>query len=174
MHEQHLGDSYDLVKRFLAIALNSVAPVCAHARFIPEDLRAAYSRLTTIPVCKDPPKGEYSLFLDPDTGIHLPNGINQRTNRKHVSLAFLSQVFVEYAPSLLICYDQGFKRSSDSTELDQRALKRDYLTNVGLESFYYVSHAPLLFVAEDINRLKVLANLLMEMGIPARMLEPQP
>lgn len=174
MHPKHLGDSYDLVKRFFATALDPIAKLYAHPRFIPPDIRAAYTKVTSIPVLGEPFGGEFALFLDPDVGIHLPDGANQKTSRKHVSLAFLCEVFEDFSPTFLICYDQGHHRSPNLTGLTQRERKQQYLARQGLQSFYYVSHAPLLFVANSIDKLQRIAGVILENGIPSNKLEPAP
>ena len=174
MHADHLGDSYDLVKRFFAIALHPIAEIFAHPRFIPPDIRDAYTKLTSIPVLDANNEGDYALFLDPDTGIHLPDGANQKQSRSHVSLAYLCEVFEEFTPSFLVCYDQGFHRRDDRTLFEQVMQKREYLQEMGIESFYYVSHAPFLFASDSISILHRVAEMVVENGIPQSKLEPDP
>jgi hypothetical protein len=46
----YLGDSYDIVKRFWSESLRAVAPLLAHPRFVPADIRMQYTSVTSIPV----------------------------------------------------------------------------------------------------------------------------
>ena len=38
MHKDHLGDSYDLVKRFFCQVLDEIVPLYADPRFVPEPI----------------------------------------------------------------------------------------------------------------------------------------
>jgi hypothetical protein len=71
MNQKFLGDSYDLVKRFLAQTVNPIATIYAHPKFVPEEMREKYTKLTTIPVLGSAPEGRFGILLDPDTGISL-------------------------------------------------------------------------------------------------------
>jgi hypothetical protein len=56
MLEKYLGDSYDLIKRFWHEALEPIAPLYAHPKFIPADLRTRFTTLTSIPILDSPPE----------------------------------------------------------------------------------------------------------------------
>jgi hypothetical protein len=104
MKRDYLGDSYDAVKRLWQQILAAWAPLYAEPRFIPEDVRADFTRLTGIPILRDAPKAAYSILNDPDTGIRLPDGDDQTQSRHHITLpAICGSSFdrVWPAPSLL-------------------------------------------------------------------------
>jgi hypothetical protein len=50
MQRKHLGDSYDLVKRFWADNLVSFGQLLAHPRFVPNEIRSEYKTLTGVSV----------------------------------------------------------------------------------------------------------------------------
>jgi len=88
MHEKYLGDSYDLVKRFWRENLKRVAPLYAHPRFVPVEIRARYTSLTSIPIFESRPRGQFGILLDPHTGIPLPGEAFHAT-ASHAPLQFL-------------------------------------------------------------------------------------
>lgn len=171
MHKKHLGDSYDLVKRFFAQALGSIATIYADSRFIPDGIRTDYGKLISIDILPENVNHEFALFLDPDTGIYLPDGAQQNTTRSHTSLDDIIKIFGESKPAFLICYDQAFHRKLGLSKAEQRRQKREYLKTKGLESFYYVSHACFLFVATEKDMLQRIASEIRNNGIPPEKLE---
>lgn len=86
MHERYLGDSYDIVKRFFGEQLSPIAPMHAHPRFVPNDLYDAFTRLTTIPIWDENADVEFSLLLDPHTGIPLPDAAMQDVRISHAPI----------------------------------------------------------------------------------------
>src|SRR5436190_781978 len=68
----------------------------------------------------------------------------------------------------LVCFDQSIHRKHEGglTRDEQREAKRVFLRSRGIASFYYVSHAPFLFMAEDVGRLRAIRDRLLELGIP--------
>jgi hypothetical protein len=166
MLEKHLGDSYDLVKRVWAENLGSIAPMYAHPRFIPARIREKFIAVTLIPIldlaaC---PQQPYGLFLDPHTGIPLEAAA--KTTISHASLAFIIEVKKSLAPAYMICFDQSCHRKHELDVSEQRAQKRSFLQKHGISSFYYVSHAPFLFMASKAATLADLRQRLLEVGIP--------
>jgi hypothetical protein len=67
----------------------------------------------------------------------------------------------------MICFDQSVHRKHKQglDEDEQRAVKRDYLRDHGIASFYYISHAPFLFMAKK-TTLRGVRDLLIASGIP--------
>jgi len=170
MKQIYLGDSYDIVKRFWADSLQPVAPLYAHARFVPRPLWQEYSAMTTIPIL-DPERGKpdfpHGILLDPHTGIPLPSesGSNQPT-AAHAPLDFLIQVAAEYTPHYLICFDQSHQRVKNYSRGLQRKTKMDYLRERGLFAFYYVSHAPFLFASQNPSYISAILSRLSLDGLP--------
>jgi len=171
MKECFLGDSYDVVKRFWAQSLHSLAPLYAHPRFIPAAIRAQYSLITTIPVFDLPgamPDVPFGVLLDPNTGIPLPNESSSITaTADHAPLDFIARLMDEYAPSYLICFDQSHHRVQNFDKKSQRRKKTDYLFQEhGLSAFYYVSHAPFLFTSQAPQSLTAVLDRLTSIGVP--------
>ncbi len=170
MRDIYLGDSYDIVKRFWACALRHVAPMYAHPRFVPADLCPQFSQLTTIPILDPdhPPDGPFGLLLDPHTGIPLPDARCQKVSIALAPVSFIAELFTNLAPAFITCFDQTHDRhrSKDLGIDDQREAKRDALYTFGIYSFYYLSHAPFLFMARDLDTLTRVRNGLTAIGIP--------
>lgn len=170
MRDIYLGDSYDIVKRFWAHVLHGIAPVYAHARFVPPDLHDRFSALTTVPIL-DPnhlPGKPFGLLLDPHTGIPLPDARSQKVTIALAPISFIAEQFTNVAPSFIVCFDQTHDRhrSKDLGIDEQREAKRDALFSLGIYSFYYLSHAPFLFMAKDVGILTQVRNALTATGIP--------
>jgi len=170
MRDIYLGDSYDIVKRFWAHALRDIAPMYAHPRFVPVDLRAQFSALTTIEILDSNrlPETPFGMLLDPHTGIPLPDARCQKVSIALAPVSFIAEQFAILGPAFIVCFDQTHDRHR-SKELgidDQREAKRDALLSLGVYSFYYLSHAPFLFMAKDIGMLKRVRDSLTATGIP--------
>jgi len=84
---QYLGDSYDAVKRLWQEILAEWAPLHAEPRFIPEDIRSEFTAFTRIDLLNEHRPMFYAILNDPDTGIRLPNRLNQSDGRSHITLA---------------------------------------------------------------------------------------
>jgi len=167
MHEKYLGDSYDLVKRLFCQSLGSIATLYAHPKFVPSQMREKYTKLTTIPIYDQRPEGSFGILLDPDTGIALGSA-----TRKHVSLRFIIELNNKHRPDYIICFDQSAHRKHELSREGQRGQKMKVLQEGGLASFYYASHAPFLFAAQDENKLRSVFERLTFHGIPKERFEP--
>jgi hypothetical protein len=193
MHEQYVGDSFDIVKRFWREQLACVASLYAHSRFLPNTLWDRFTQLTTIPVLNLQPPREarkrvsmraepalaselvpalpsrpFGLFLDPHTGIPLPTESEKKVSISHAPLPFILQEGTRLKPHFMICFDQSVDRRKKNgpKAQEQREAKREYLRGRGIASFYYVSHAPFLFLAEDVEILRAIRDRLIALGIP--------
>ena len=175
MREKYLGDSFDIVKRFWADRLSTIAPLLAHPRFVPSHIRAAFEKMVAMPVLdlRAPPKGQFGLFLDPHTGIPLPSAAGQKPPASHAPLSFIEVELERLEARYLICFDQSHDRSCGLSHTQQRDRKRNALRVKGVASFYYVSHAPFLFAARDTVTLESVRRRLVESGIPAVRFESQ-
>lgn len=166
MHERYLGDSYDIVKRFFGEQLCPIAPMRAHPRFIPDDLHDAFTRLTTIPVWDEKTDEKMSLLLDPHTGIPLPDAANQGVRISHAPIQFIADLLKMPNLSFVVCFDQTRDRQHELSIADQPDAKREALRDLGVFSFYYMSHAPFLFASKTSDTLVFVRNRLIELGVP--------
>jgi hypothetical protein len=166
--EKYLGDSFDIVKRFWAERLGSIAPLFAHPRFVPAAIKSAFEGLVGMPVLhpNEPRAEPFGLFLDPNTGIPLPTALAQRATASHAPLSFIGAELDRLRPAYLICFDQSHDRSSGLSPAEQRASKRTELRRRNIGSFYYVSHAPFLFASGEPRVLELVRDRLIESGIP--------
>jgi hypothetical protein len=172
MDKEYLGDSYDLVKRFLCEALAPIARLYAYPDFVPPGLRDAYTTLTTIPILDAARReGRFGLLLDPDTGIPLPTQKLVGATGRHASLPFIVQLNNDLGPEYIVCYDQSYHRKHELGREAQREAKMKFLRKNGLSSFYYVSHAPFLLVAQQPLVLDSILRRLILLGIPEDRLE---
>jgi hypothetical protein len=164
MDESYLGDSYDLVKRFLCQTLYPIAPLYAHPQFVPSAIREAYVAVTTIPILGVPPRSSFGILLDPDKGVCLG-----RATRKHAPLSLVVELHHRLCPKYIVCFDQSFNWNLDRKE--QMRAKEASLQVQGLQALYYVSHAPFLFTAHDSDTLDQIFSRLLTAGIPKRRFE---
>jgi hypothetical protein len=125
---KYLGDSYDLIKRFWGESLRSVAPLYAHPRFVPSDVRERYTAATLIPILNlfDLPQEPYGLLLDPNTGIPLPDKTVINATASHAPLLFIVQANKRLQPAYMICFDQGFDRCQKLNRAEPRERKRAF------------------------------------------------
>ena len=166
MERDYLGDSYDAVKRLWQQVLAEWAPLYAEPRFVPEDLQAEFTILTGVPILHGAPSRSYSILNDPDTGIRLPDEDNQRESRKHIALPTICEQLRRDAACTVITFDQSDYRLSGLKLDEQRRVKMRYLAASGLFPFYYVSHAPFLFVCASADTRQQLRQRMLSFGIP--------
>ena len=171
MKLEYIGDSYDALKRMWQELLNRWAPIHAEPRFIPIDLRKNFTQLTRIPMLTNEHPIPYSILNDPDTGIRLPDEKNQREGRTHVSIQTIINQLRNSGARCVITYDQSNYRNSRLNLNEQRQVKMRRLAEKGFHSFYYVSHAPFLFVVSDRDALKQIYQILKNAGIPEKRLD---
>jgi len=172
MREDFLGDSYDIVKCFWRTSLEPIASLYAHPRFIPFAIRRQYTTVTTIPILDAHPEGRFGILLDPDTGVPLPTRQLVHATAKHAPLPFIVEVNEMFRPDCMICFDQSYHRSHEPERKEQMEAKREFLLKRGLSSFYYVSHAPFLFMAEQPLVLESVRGHLISLGIPKNKFSP--
>lgn len=175
MRDKYLGDSYDLVKRFWAESLRAVGPLYAHPRFVPTAIRTRYTAVTRVPILDParPPNPPFGVLLDPHTGIPLPTASGSEATASHAPLPFIVRVNAALRPTYLVCFDQGYHRRHELTRLEQMERKREALRGSGIGSFYYDSHAPFLFLAEQPVALASVREQLVTLGIPPERLIPR-
>ena len=171
MKRDYLGDSYDAVKRLWQQALSGWAPLYAEPRFVPEDLQEEFTLLTGIPMLHGAPHKSYSVLNDPDVGIRLPGEENQGESRKHIALRSIRRQCETPGLRAVITFDQSLYRHSHLKPGQQRHAKMRLLADAGLFAFYYVSHAPFLFVFPDTESREQLRQRLRRFGLPDRRFE---
>ena len=167
MHRSFLGDSYDIVKRFWGERLAKIAPLIAHPRFVPREIRREFELIVGIPILHEGrTPSKFGLFLDPDTGIPLPTSVAQTATVTHAPISFIANELERLAPRCLICFDQSHDRHCGHSKPEQRQMKLGALRAKEIACMYYVSHAPFLFAARDELDLNAIRTGLVESGIP--------
>ena len=167
MKRKFLGDSYDALKRLWQELLANWAPLYVSPIFIPKDIRKEFTLLTGIQMLPDDPTSKYSILNDPDTGIRLPDETNQKEGRKHITLKTIINQLRETGAQCVITYDQSNYRNSGMKLDEQRNVKMDRIFAEGFHCFYYVSHAPFLFAASNLDAYSQIQKILKNAGIPA-------
>ena len=137
MKRQFLGDSYDAVKRLWQEAFSEWAPLLAEPRYIPEDIRDAFTTITRIPLLDSRRPPAYSIFNDPDTGIRLPDRKNQKEGATHINLATIASQLSNPAVRCVLTFDQSHHRELGFSPADQRNAKAHWLRTQGFRAFYY-------------------------------------
>jgi hypothetical protein len=170
MNRQHFGDSYDAVKRLWCCLLSEWAPLYADPKFIPQELRCDFERLTRIPTLTEDHRVPFSILNDPDNGIRHPGGKNQRERPTHIRIQSIVQQLRTTNARCVITFDQGFDHNHKQKGCGdkQRQKKMELLRDSGCDGFYYVSHACFLFAASDSRTIKGLWRILEKAGIPEK------
>lgn len=171
MKRQFLGDSYDSVKRLWQEAFSDWAPLLAEPRYIPEEIRGAFTTLTRIPLLEGRRPSAYSIFNDPDTGIRLPDRKNQTEGATHINLATIVSQLAISGVRCVLTFDQSHHRELGFSPADQRNAKGSWLRSQGVCAFYYVSHAPFLFAFRENAHMETARDRLLEFGIPEHRIE---
>ncbi len=175
MHCDFLGDSFDIVKRFWADQLASIAPLFAHPAFVPGTMRPEFEKMVRIPCLDERQHPEpFGLFLDPDTGIPLPTAPTRNATKSHAPISFIVTEIQRLAPKYLVCFDQSHDRHCGQAKPQQRRSKLLALRDSGIACMCYVSHAPFLFAAKDDATLRAVRGRLIECGIPEWRFEHPP
>lgn len=186
MHPDKFGDSYDLVKRFWQEMFTAWgAPLYANPTHFSavsneksKEFLTHYTKLTNIKILEvreeqwiTPPRDRYSLFNDPDTGIHLVDSENKNEGRKHIRLATIKKQFEKDKKiAAILTYDQGHNRLHERTSGNRKLqlIEKKNELNKKYSAFYYDSHAPFLFVfrrPEDADSFKAIVR---EKGFPVK------
>ncbi len=167
MKRKYLGDSYDAVKRMWQDMLSVWAPLYAEPRFIPQDLRLEFTKLTRIPMLPNQRQSVYSILNDPDTGIKLPDSqmMDQLKSLTHISIETIARQLDDGA-QCVITFDQSYHRGIKLNLNQQLHAKMATLAERGHYSFYYVSHARFLFAFSDEAARQKVLRILENAGIP--------
>ncbi|HST60642.1 MAG TPA: hypothetical protein VLK84_18220 [Longimicrobium sp.] len=181
----YLGDSYDIVKRFLLQSLGAFGCWSAHPMFTeavsPADV-AAFERMIGVPVVSDEvlerrtDRGRYfasasgagHLFLDPNTGLRMGRG-----GKNAPSYLFGEDLLrlVRARPgSLTMVFDQSLGRGAAKEDLERKLAA---LEEEGVAAFAYHSHACFVIATGDAALANEARGLLQDAGLPeGRLLGP--
>ncbi len=164
MNPAWLGDSYDVVKRFLlGLAGQTGYELYVDPMFTgdpsPAERDAFLSFVGAELAPQANPPRRSALLIDPDTGI-------SRKSQRHVALDEIAARCHSY--ELLIVFDQSFSRSHHS--ITKMGEKLSALFALGVSGFYYDSHARFLLCSRSEEALKAFHAHLLATGLPKRRL----
>lgn len=162
MNASNLGDSYDVVKRYLC----EVARSLGYAMYVDpmftgqwtSTQRASFYRF--IGARPIPTKGAgtvAALLVDPDVGVRVKAGPG------HVSFAAVASRCQEF--ELVLVFDQSFARGSNVQGDLVRKLQS--LRELGVRGLYYDSHARFLICSKGPGPAMRFRKALSETGLPA-------
>src|SRR5258708_7512569 len=171
MKREFLGDSDDAVKRMWQQILANSAPLYAEPRFIPNEMQASFTLLTGIPMLSTPPSTPFSILNDPDTGVRLPGELIQTESQKHISIPTILGQLQHQSLRCIVTFDQSEYPHRNLKLNEQRVIKMRSIFDGGAFAFYYVSHAPFLFVFPTGEALEEIKALLFGAGIPEDRIE---
>src|SRR5258707_11803660 len=114
---------------------------------------------------KNPPDVPYGMFLDPHTGIPLPKEGRTKATSSHAPLPFIVEEMERPKTQYGICFDQSSHRKHESalSADEQKETKKAFLRTHGIVSFYYISHAPFLFMTKDESVLRCIRDRLISL-----------
>ena len=164
MTRDKLGDSYDIVKRFIRETLSSIAPLVADPYFLEPSLSPRdYERATGISLrtVSSPPR--FGLLLDPHTGIHVAHQL--RKGRHYATTQYIAATLDDGCVAYCVVFDQSYTRNGVPRN-DQLRPKLDEMARHCIASFYYVSHAPFLFATRDATMARRLRRAFRRSGLP--------
>jgi hypothetical protein len=181
MRRKYLGDSYDIVKRFLIHSLRS-GNWAAHP-MLTEDpdifgtpQKNSYTSLLTIPMLSSEVFLEGTnreayfdccrrhcghLFIDPNTGLRLDNELSVN----HLLICDLAFICSPSDRRLILIFDQAISRSRDKREVLLGKIAR--LRCSQFHAMAYQSHACFLLVSRDQGVIDKARGLLIDTGLQA-------
>ena len=184
MHPSKFGDSYDIVKKCLLEWLSPCGTWAAHpmfARSFSKDFADAYSTFLDVPLLTtNPLPGELerevyfgvvrqwqatdNVFLDPDTGVALPES---RVTKAHMKARELLDIALSRPGKLTLVFDQSFPHVSEEERRILTMAKMIWLSQRGVHVIAYFSHANFLLTSTDQGVLRTAREtLLNESGLP--------
>jgi hypothetical protein len=105
---------------------------------------------------------QYSVLLDPDTGIRLAGA----QGLSHVTLAAIDDTFRSRGVVCVVTFDQSYVRKSGLSRPEQQSAKLRAADELGLQCFYYQSHAPFLFAFRNASARRRGLKCLTDAGVP--------
>jgi hypothetical protein len=162
VHMRYLGDSYDIVKQAMLRWLSPLGSWSVHPMFTEAvnqaDVEAFESLLNARSVSKEilttmTDRTTYfscasrcgHLFLDPDTGLRMKSASGSRSPA-YLFAHELLRLCNQRPESLTLVFDQSLPRGSEAKNLQEKLRQ---LSQCGVSSFAYVSHACFVFVSHD-------------------------
>ncbi|MCG5526834.1 MULTISPECIES: hypothetical protein [Halorhodospira] len=163
MNPDYFGDSYDIVKKFFVERLHGIGyKVYADPMLTGEweDDGAAFLKFIGVKHAEDAPEDGrgIALFIDPDTGV------NEKGSIKHCPIGYAADQAGKF--SIVFAFDQSFSRAHETASKMQEKLAQ--LRDMGVNGFYYHSHAPFLFAARDLSHLSQARESFIKSGIPKK------
>jgi hypothetical protein len=161
MNPKHVGDSYDLVKRFFCSALATLGYEVVIDPMLTGEWNGkeeTFYKLIGARPAATPPiiSRRTALFIDPDTGVR------ERGGKQHVAFDHIVAETQRYA--LVFVFDQSFFRQYEPESVMREKLAA--IRDRGCQGFYYNSHAKFLFISRKAENLNMLARKLCELGLP--------
>lgn len=160
MNPKWFGDSYDIVKRFFATALQHLGydvyidPMLTGEWEEEEEELYHFLRMRPVGEYRE---GESALFLDPDIGIR------SNVSPKHTTISRIADLLKTH--EIVYSFDQSFSRGVDP--LLQMQTKLAALSELGAAGFYFDSHARFLFASVQTERLDIIRKHFEYMGLPS-------
>jgi hypothetical protein len=162
MNPTYFGDSYDLVKRFLADSAHSLGySVFIEPMFTgdwPTGEREAFLRLVGSDIHDGASAKKSVLLLDPDKGVR------EAPSRVHATFAAIAKWCDHH--EVVFAFDQSFSRNARVDDELQRKLRS--LQQLEIHAFYYNSHARFLFCSRNLASLKAFHAALVKAALPQR------
>ena|ERR1035437_3079743 len=180
MKENYLGDSFDIVKKFLIQSLAPGAewvaiPMFSH-EFKSDDIQA-FEEFLGVQVISKSVITKYNrigyltaldqyhyIFIDPDKGIRL----KPTDSVEHISGEELVKLCREIPTRLLLVYDQSFDRGKKRDEEIEEKLS--YFQKERIYRFMYKSHACFIVLSASEAVCQNAYDHLLNSGLPGRKL----
>ena len=185
MDLKHFGDSYDIIKKSLLQWLAEFGPWKAQPMFtdMPKDTEAVavsknFEGFLAVPIvsnCEltpDSDRNHYfdccgdcrSLFLDPTTGIALPDQPVTRSRLPKYILAKELEILTHGCTGLTLTFDQSLPRGREQPQVQK---KLRHFKGRGLHGFSYFSHTSFLLLGKNAALVnKARSQLLAKSGLP--------
>ena len=182
MELRHLGDDYDLIKRYLMALLApdgdwAIVPMFTD-EWLPADIES-YERLlggrvlTPELLGPDTDRQEYfrvaadagHVFIDPNTGVKVKRmrGVEAP---KYVFVEELCELVRERSDHLTLVYDQSIANGADATRVEEDKL--DILGESGVQGIAYAAPVSFLILSRKQDLIAQARQRLGESGIPPR------
>ncbi|GEM_PF-1029969 len=186
MKNAFIGDSYDIVKKFMIQSLAPDAKWVAFPMFSDEispDRIKAFERFIDIQVIstniitastnrtKHLAASEHHrhIFIDPDTGIKL-EPTNSVKRNKYVFGEELVRLCKQSPERLLLVFDQSVQRGKENQSIEK---KLNYFQSHDLCAFAYVSHACFVVLSASNSVCRNAYDRLLDSGLPSWRLYPE-
>ena len=159
MNAEWFGDSYDIVKRFFVGGLRDLG-YQVYVDPMPTDDWVSYGsqflRFVGAEHVREARPGKTALLLDPDTGI------KKKRSPKHTTIAdIVDQLDLH---KIVFVFDQSFSRNRRVVLQLEDKLRE--LADLGVDGFFYNSHAHFLFASRSPSSLASAREGFIKTGLP--------